>query len=98
MKGIFFVRPALRMALAAATTLALTVPLAGVASAEPEPKDVPSKAEVDRARAAVADRQQSVAQIEAFGWILVGVTVMALIIFRPQGILGDKKELAIHVR
>jgi cell wall-associated NlpC family hydrolase len=53
------------MALAAATTLALTVPLAGVASADPEPKDVPSKAEVDRARAEVTDKLQSVAQIEA---------------------------------
>jgi cell wall-associated NlpC family hydrolase len=53
------------MALAAATTLALTLPLAGVASAEPDPKDVPSKAEVDRARAEVATKKQSVAQIEA---------------------------------
>ncbi len=37
-------------------------------------------------------------QIEQFGWIVVGVTLMLLIIFRPQGILGDKKELAIDVR
>ena len=37
-------------------------------------------------------------QIEQFGWIIVGVTLMLLIIFRPQGILGDKKELAINVR
>ncbi|GCE75933.1 branched-chain amino acid ABC transporter permease [Cellulomonas biazotea] len=35
-------------------------------------------------------------QIEQFGWIIVGVALMLLIIFRPQGILGDKKELAIH--
>ncbi|KAE8765435.1 branched-chain amino acid ABC transporter permease [Georgenia thermotolerans] len=40
----------------------------------------------------------SVAEIEAFGWIVVGVTLMLLIIFRPQGILGDKKELAINAR
>ena len=33
-----------------------------------------------------------------FGWVLVGVTLMILVIFRPQGILGDKKELAIDVR
>ena len=33
-----------------------------------------------------------------FGWIIVGVTLMLLVIFRPQGILGDKKELAINVR
>jgi branched-chain amino acid transport system permease protein len=37
-------------------------------------------------------------QIEQFGWIIVGVTLMLLVIFRPQGILGDKKELAIDVR
>ena len=37
-------------------------------------------------------------QIEQFGWIIVGVTLMLLMIFRPQGILGDKKELAINVR
>ncbi|MCG7286556.1 branched-chain amino acid ABC transporter permease [Cellulomonas hominis] len=37
-------------------------------------------------------------QIEQFGWIVVGVTLMLLVIFRPQGILGDKKELAIDVR
>ena len=35
-------------------------------------------------------------QIEQFGWIIVGVALMLLIIFRPQGILGDKKELAIN--
>lgn len=40
----------------------------------------------------------STAQIEQFGWIIVGVTLMLLVIFRPQGILGDKKELAINVR
>lgn len=49
-------------------------------------------------RAAVPPEIMSVAQIEAFGWILVGVALMLLIIFRPQGILGDKKELAINVR
>ncbi|QTE31111.1 branched-chain amino acid ABC transporter permease [Pengzhenrongella sicca] len=37
-------------------------------------------------------------QIEQFGWVVVGVTLMLLVIFRPQGILGDKKELAINVR
>ncbi|WP_182113794.1 MULTISPECIES: branched-chain amino acid ABC transporter permease [unclassified Actinotalea] len=37
-------------------------------------------------------------QIEQFGWIVVGVTLMLLVIYRPQGILGDKKELAINVR
>lgn len=37
-------------------------------------------------------------QIETLGWVLVGLTLMLLVIFRPQGILGDKKELAIDVR
>jgi neutral amino acid transport system permease protein len=40
----------------------------------------------------------TVGEIEACGWIVVGVTLMLLIIFRPQGILGDKKELAINAR
>ena len=30
--------------------------------------------------------------------MLVGVTLMLLVIFRPQGILGNKKELAFNVR
>jgi neutral amino acid transport system permease protein len=49
-------------------------------------------------RSVVPDDVMSVAEIEAFGWILVGIALMLLIIFRPQGILGDKKELAINVR
>ncbi|MGN6743375.1 MAG: branched-chain amino acid ABC transporter permease [Amnibacterium sp.] len=32
-------------------------------------------------------------QIPQFGWIVVGVGLMLLVIFRPQGILGNKKEL-----
>lgn len=40
----------------------------------------------------------SSAQIEQFGQVVVGVTLMLLVIFRPQGMLGDKKELAINVR
>lgn len=49
-------------------------------------------------RATIPDSVMSTAQIEQFGWIVVGVTLMLLVIFRPQGILGDKKELAINVR
>ena len=37
-------------------------------------------------------------QIEMFSFIVVGLTLMLLVIFRPQGILGDKKELSINVR
>lgn len=35
-------------------------------------------------------------QIEALGWVIVGVALMLLVIFRPQGILGNKKELAFN--
>jgi neutral amino acid transport system permease protein len=33
-------------------------------------------------------------QIPQFTWIVVGIGLMVLVIFRPQGILGNKKELA----
>jgi neutral amino acid transport system permease protein len=33
-------------------------------------------------------------QIPQFTWIIVGVGLMVLVIFRPQGILGNKRELA----
>jgi branched-chain amino acid transport system permease protein len=49
-------------------------------------------------RAGVPESVMRTEQIEQFGWIVVGVTLMLLVIFRPQGILGDKKELAIDVR
>ncbi|QAY64060.1 branched-chain amino acid ABC transporter permease [Xylanimonas allomyrinae] len=37
-------------------------------------------------------------QVEQIGGLLVGVTLMLLVVFRPQGILGNKKELAFHGR
>ena len=37
-------------------------------------------------------------QITMVRWIVVGVSLMLLMIFRPQGIFGDKKELAIDAR
>ncbi|MCC2313133.1 branched-chain amino acid ABC transporter permease [Cellulomonas xiejunii] len=49
-------------------------------------------------RGVVPPEVLSVQQIEQIGWILVGLTLMMLIVFRPQGILGDKKELAINAR
>ena len=72
-------RPAVRLALCAATTLVLTLPLTGVASADPDPAPrqspvttpvptgapVPTQTQVDKARAKVAQRQQSVQQIES---------------------------------
>lgn len=51
--------------MAAATTLAVTLPLTGVANADPGPGPVPSQAQVDHARAQVATKRQSVQQIEA---------------------------------
>ena len=37
-------------------------------------------------------------QIGQFRFVLVGVGLMLLMIFRPQGIFGDKKELALDAR
>jgi branched-chain amino acid transport system permease protein len=37
-------------------------------------------------------------QVGIMRFILVGVLLMALMIFRPQGIFGDKKELALDAR
>jgi neutral amino acid transport system permease protein len=36
-------------------------------------------------------------QTEQFSYIVVGVALMLLVIFRPQGILGDKRELRFDV-
>lgn len=36
-------------------------------------------------------------QTEIISWILIGLMLMLLVIFRPQGILGDKKELSFNV-
>ena len=33
--------------------------------------------------------------LQPFSLLLVGVTLMVLVVFRPQGVLGDKKELVI---
>lgn len=49
-------------------------------------------------RGLVPDTILNSQQVEQAGWVLVGITLMLLIVFRPQGILGDKKELAINVR
>ncbi|WP_378145251.1 branched-chain amino acid ABC transporter permease [Cnuibacter sp. UC19_7] len=37
-------------------------------------------------------------QTEQFSWILIGITLMLVVIFRPQGILGNKKELSFNAR
>ncbi|MGO1316618.1 MAG: branched-chain amino acid ABC transporter permease [Cellulomonadaceae bacterium] len=49
-------------------------------------------------RAGLPSDLVSSTQIEQIGGALVGVALMLLVIFRPQGILGNKKELAFDVR
>ena len=39
----------------------------------------------------------STQQTEQLAWVLIGVALMLLVIFRPQGILGNKKELSFNV-
>ncbi|KAB7788839.1 branched-chain amino acid ABC transporter permease [Bifidobacterium cebidarum] len=45
-------------------------------------------------RGAIPDTVISSNQVESLGWVIVGVALMCLVIFRPQGLLGDRKELA----
>ncbi|EFA22316.1 branched-chain amino acid ABC transporter permease [Bifidobacterium gallicum] len=47
-------------------------------------------------RVSIPETVMSSNQIEALGWVIVGVALMCLVIFRPQGILGNKKELAFN--
>ena len=35
-------------------------------------------------------------QSDQFSWVVVGVILMLLVIFRPQGILGNKRELQFN--
>jgi neutral amino acid transport system permease protein len=45
----------------------------------------------------IPDSVMSTQQAAQFGFIVVGVALMLLVIFRPQGILGDKRELRFNV-
>jgi len=47
--------------------------------------------------AIVPNSVMNTAQTAQFAWICVGVSLMLLVIFRPQGILGDKRELRFNV-
>lgn len=49
------------------------------------------------ADAVVPDSLMNSQQTEQFSWIVVGVALMLLVIFRPQGVLGDKRELRFNV-
>jgi neutral amino acid transport system permease protein len=45
----------------------------------------------------VPDSYLNTQQAGQFGWIVIGVALMLLVIFRPQGVLGDKRELRFNV-
>ena len=45
----------------------------------------------------VPDSVMSNQQTEQFSYIVVGVALMLIVIFRPQGILGNKRELQFNV-
>ncbi len=45
----------------------------------------------------VPDSIMNSQQTEQFSFIVVGVALMLIVIFRPQGILGDKRELRFNV-
>jgi branched-chain amino acid transport system permease protein len=47
--------------------------------------------------ALVPNSVMNTAQTAQFAWICVGIALMLLVIFRPQGILGDKRELRFNV-
>lgn len=49
------------------------------------------------ANAWVPDSVMNTQQTEQFAWVVVGVALMLLVIFRPQGILGNKRELRFNV-
>jgi neutral amino acid transport system permease protein len=51
----------------------------------------------ETANAYVPSSIMSDTETEIFSLIVVGVVLMLLVIFRPQGILGDKRELKINV-
>ena len=42
--------------------------------------------------ASILNTQQS----DQFSWVVVGIALMLLVIFRPQGILGNKRELQFN--
>lgn len=44
----------------------------------------------------VPDSILNTQQTEQFSWVVVGVILMLLVIFRPQGLLGNKRELQFN--
>jgi ABC-type branched-subunit amino acid transport system permease subunit len=49
------------------------------------------------AAAYIPDSIMNNQQTEQFSYIVVGVALMLIVIFRPQGILGNKRELRFNV-
>lgn len=49
------------------------------------------------AGALIPDSIMNTQNTEAFSWIVIGASLMLIVIFRPQGILGDKRELRFSV-
>ncbi len=49
------------------------------------------------ADAVVPNSIMNTAQTLQFAWITIGVVLMLLVIFRPQGMVGDKRELRFNV-
>ncbi|MFN8189660.1 MAG: branched-chain amino acid ABC transporter permease [Nocardioidaceae bacterium] len=49
------------------------------------------------ADALVPNSIMNTAQTLQFAWITIGVVLMLLVIFRPQGMVGDKRELRFNV-
>ncbi|GAW54110.1 ABC transporter permease subunit [Nocardioides sp. PD653] len=49
------------------------------------------------ASAYIPDSVMNAQQTEQFSYIVVGVALMLIVIFRPQGILGNKRELRFDV-
>ena len=52
----------------------------------------------DRRRLHLARRSSTGSQVGQVRFILVGLALMLLMIFRPQGIFGDQKEIALDAR
>ncbi|MEZ5092410.1 branched-chain amino acid ABC transporter permease [Nocardioides sp.] len=47
--------------------------------------------------AVVPNSVMNTQQTEQFAWICIGVMLMLIVIFRPQGLVGDKRELRFNV-
>ena len=56
----------------------------------------PDRDQVHRS-ACIPDSIMNNQQTEQFSYIVVGVALMLIVIFRPQGILGNKRELRFDV-